>query len=80
MYEDLAAAIRAEQPAALATVFEGPEELMGAKLLIRPGAVPEIKGTLHDADLDRVVARDVFGELSAGLDRDAPLRPPRRGS
>jgi xanthine dehydrogenase accessory factor len=67
LYEDLSTAIRAEQPVALATVFEGPPELLGAKLLIRPGAVPEVKGTLHDEGLDRVVARDVFGELAAGL-------------
>ena len=67
MYEDLAAAIRTEQPAALATVFEGPEELIGRQAAGAPRSRAGDQGTLHDADLDRVVARDVFGELSAGL-------------
>jgi xanthine dehydrogenase accessory factor len=67
MYEDLAAAVRAEQPVALATVFEGPAELLGGKLLVRPWAAPEVQGTLGDDDLDRVVTRDALGELAAGL-------------
>ncbi len=44
MYEDLATAVRAEQPVALATVFEGPVELLGGKLLVRPGASPRCRG------------------------------------
>jgi xanthine dehydrogenase accessory factor len=67
LYEDLARAIRAEEPVALATVVEGPEDLIGGKLLIRPGAEPSVRGGLGGADLDRVVARDAFGELAAGL-------------
>ena len=47
---------------ALATVVAGPD--VGAKLLLVPGAEPE--GSLGDAELDRVVARDALGELEAG--------------
>lgn len=67
LFEALAAAIRTEQPAALAEVVEGPEELVGAKILIRPGPPVKVDGTLGDGDLDRVVTRDALGELSAGL-------------
>ena len=63
IYESLRDALRAQQPVALATVVEGPH--LGAKLLVRPDAEP--LGTLGDADLDRVVARDALGELEAGL-------------
>jgi xanthine dehydrogenase accessory factor len=63
VYETLRDAIRAREPAALATVVDGPN--LGAKLLVRPGE--PIVGSLGDADLDRVVARDAFGELEAGL-------------
>ena len=61
MYERLAARIRAEAPVALATVVAGPN--VGAKLLIEPGGPPT--GTLGDAELDRVVARDALAELEA---------------
>jgi len=67
LYEALAAAIRAEEPVALATVVEGPDELVGGKLVARPGATEPVLGSLGDPDLDRVVARDTFGELAAGL-------------
>jgi xanthine dehydrogenase accessory factor len=67
LFEELATALRSEQPVALAEVVEGPGELVGAKLLVRPGADPEITGSLGDPDLDRVVSRDAAGELSAGL-------------
>jgi xanthine dehydrogenase accessory factor len=56
-------ALRADAPVALATVVEGPDP--GAKLLVRPGHEP--LGSLGDAELDRVVARDARGELEAGL-------------
>jgi xanthine dehydrogenase accessory factor len=56
-------ALRAGEPVALATVTEGPH--LGAKLLVRPGTPP--MGSLGNADLDRVVARDALGELEAGL-------------
>jgi xanthine dehydrogenase accessory factor len=67
LYQDLSAAIRAEEPVALATLVEGPDELVGGKLLIRPGTPESVRGTLGDEDLDRVVGRDAFGELAAGL-------------
>jgi xanthine dehydrogenase accessory factor len=63
IYVALRDALRADEPVALATVIEGPEP--GAKLLVRPGHEP--LGSLGDADLDRVVARDARGELEAGL-------------
>jgi xanthine dehydrogenase accessory factor len=59
---------RAERPVALAEVVGGvDDELVGAKLVVRPGQDPEVAGTLGDPDLDRVVARDARGELAAGL-------------
>jgi xanthine dehydrogenase accessory factor len=63
VFEALRRALRAEEPVALATVTEG--AVVGAKLLVRPGAPP--LGTLGDPDLDRVVARDALGELESGL-------------
>jgi xanthine dehydrogenase accessory factor len=63
IYEALRDALRAQEPVALATVVDGPN--LGAKLLVRPGAPPS--GSLGNADLDRVVARDAQGELEAGL-------------
>jgi xanthine dehydrogenase accessory factor len=65
LFSALSDAVRAEEPAALAEVVEGPDELLGAKLLVRPDQ--PILGTLGDPDLDRVVARDALGELAAGL-------------
>ncbi|HEX5615459.1 MAG TPA: XdhC/CoxI family protein [Acidimicrobiia bacterium] len=63
IYDTLRAALRADEPVALATVIDGLG--VGAKLLVRPGVAA--LGTLGDADLDRVVARDALGELEAGL-------------
>jgi xanthine dehydrogenase accessory factor len=63
VYEALRDALRAEEPVALATVTVGPH--LGAKLLVRPDGT--VLGSLGDADLDRVVARDARGELQAGL-------------
>ncbi len=65
VYEALAAAVRAEQPVALATVIEGPGS--GSKLLLSSDGAPI--GSLGDPDLDRVVARDALGELAAGMTR-----------
>ncbi|MEZ5167068.1 MAG: XdhC family protein [Acidimicrobiales bacterium] len=62
VYDALRDAIRAEYPVALATMIDGPS--VGAKLLVRPDAEP--LGSLGDAELDRVVARDARGELAAG--------------
>jgi xanthine dehydrogenase accessory factor len=66
LYPTLAAAIRAEEPVALAEVVEGPPDRLGAKLLVRPGPPPDVQGSLGDPDLDRVAARDALGELAAG--------------
>jgi xanthine dehydrogenase accessory factor len=63
VFDALRDELLAERPVALATVVEGPG--IGAKLLVRPGGDP--LGTLGDADLDRVVARDARAELDAGL-------------
>lgn len=60
--EEIRAALRTGEPAALVTVIEGPNT--GSKLLVRPGAGSV--GTLGDPDLDRVVGRDALGELEAG--------------
>ncbi len=65
LYDRLAEAIRANRPAALATVIGGPGT--GAKLLLVPGAAPI--GSLGHPDLDRVVTRDAQGELGAGITR-----------
>ena len=62
MFDALHAALAADDAVALATVVDG--GAVGAKLLIRAGADPI--GSLGDADLDRVVARDMTGELAAG--------------
>lgn len=64
LYDELAAAIRAQEPVALVTVIDGPS--CGAKLLVRPGQQGPARGSLGDPDLDRVVARDALGELAAG--------------
>jgi xanthine dehydrogenase accessory factor len=62
-YEELRDALRAGEPIALATVIEGPNA--GSKLLVRPDG--RASGSLGDANLDRVAARDACGELEAGL-------------
>lgn len=62
LFDALTSALRAEEPVALATVVDGPG--LGGKLLVRPGTAA--LGSLGDADLDRVVARDSLGELEAG--------------
>jgi len=62
VFDALRDALKAEEPAALATVIRGPH--IGAKLLVRPGKEP--LGSLGDPDLDRVAARDALAELEAG--------------
>lgn len=62
LYDALTAALVDDRPVALATIVEGPN--VGAKLLVDPARSP--LGTLGDADLDRVVARDAVAELGAG--------------
>src|SRR3954469_732078 len=68
VYDALRDALRDDEPVVLATVTAGPN--LGAKLLVQPArdrGAPTVLGTLGDADLDRVVARDALGELDAGL-------------
>jgi xanthine dehydrogenase accessory factor len=65
LYQELAAAVRAQQAVALVTVVEGPG--VGAKLLVSPDA-PSV-GSLGDVELDRVVERDARGEIASGLTR-----------
>jgi xanthine dehydrogenase accessory factor len=67
LFESLAEALRAERPAALAEIIEGPDELLGGKLLLLPGPPAQVLGTVGDPDLDRVIRRDAQGELAAGL-------------
>ena len=62
LYDDLAAAIRAHDPVALATVIEGPN--VTGKLLVH--ADGSHAGSLGHSELDRVVARDALAELEAG--------------
>jgi xanthine dehydrogenase accessory factor len=62
IFDRVAERIRAGEPAALATVVTGPD--IGAKLFVVPGEEPD--GTLGNADLDRVVTRDLRAELDAG--------------
>jgi xanthine dehydrogenase accessory factor len=62
IFDTLEAVLRADQPVALATVTDGIG--LGAKLLVEPTRPPV--GSLGDADLDRVVARDALGALEAG--------------
>jgi len=64
LYDELDRAVRASEPVALATIIVGPDDRLGAKLLVRPGQAPQ--GSLGHPDLDRVVARDALGELEAG--------------
>lgn len=77
LYEALRAALVAGEPVALATVLEGPHGLapderadsppLGAKLVVRPGALPECLGSLGDEELDRVVTRDCSAALARGV-------------
>jgi xanthine dehydrogenase accessory factor len=67
LFDTLAAAVRAEQPVALAEIVEGPAELLGGKLLLLAGPPLQILGSVGDVDLDRVISRDAQGELAAGL-------------
>lgn len=62
LYEALAAALRADEPVALATVIAGVGK--GARLLVRPGR--EVLGSLGNSELDEVATRDVLGELELG--------------
>jgi xanthine dehydrogenase accessory factor len=62
IYELLRDGIKSNQPVALATVVDGPN--VGAKLIITTTDQPV--GTLGNAELTRIVARDALAELEAG--------------
>lgn len=62
LYQELAAALRAQTPVALVSVIDGPGT--GGKLLVRTGHEPF--GTLGSSELDRVAYRDALAELEAG--------------
>lgn len=64
VYPQLAASVRAGVPVALATMIEGPAA--GATLLVGAGSSEIPLGSLGNAELDRVVARDTAGELAIG--------------
>ena len=73
LFPVLQAAINAAEPIALATVVSVADDVLGVslggKLLIRPAGVgsdAESMGTLGNAELDRVVERDMVGELASG--------------
>ncbi len=62
LFNTLRDALRSSEPVGLATIVDGPG--IGNKLLVRPGL--DAMGTLGDAELNRVVARDALAELDAG--------------
>ena len=62
LYEQCAQRVRENLPVALASVIDGPH--IGSLLLVTPEGAQS--GTLGNAELDRVVARDTQGELEAG--------------
>ncbi|HBL07647.1 MAG: XdhC family protein [Acidimicrobiales bacterium] len=66
MVEKLTDLLADDSPCALATVVDGPG--VGAKMLVLPEHADgeTVVGTLGDAGLDRVAARDARGELAAG--------------
>jgi xanthine dehydrogenase accessory factor len=62
LYAALRERLRTEQPVGLATVIDGPG--IGNHLLIGLDGQP--RGTLGNAELDRITARDTLAELEAG--------------
>ena len=62
LYSIFAERVRSNIPVALVTVIDGPH--IGATMLISPST--DAVGTLGEAELDRVVARDALGEVEAG--------------
>jgi xanthine dehydrogenase accessory factor len=67
VYDQLAEAVRAGVPVALATVISGPAA--GSTMLVGAGGDTALGGTLGDPELDRVVTRDAAGELAIGSTR-----------
>jgi xanthine dehydrogenase accessory factor len=62
LFDELARRLRANDPTALVVVIDGPHT--GATMLVSPRR--DALGSLGDAELDRVAARDALGELEAG--------------
>lgn len=62
LWDRFTALVRDDRPASLLTVVRGPGT--GRVMLVDPSGV--VEGSLGDADLDRVAARDAVGELEAG--------------
>jgi len=62
LYPIFAERVRSNIPVALVTVIDGPH--VGATMLVSPSI--DAVGTLGEAELDRVVARDALGEVEAG--------------
>ena len=61
-YDTFAALVRDNSPVALVTVVDGP--FVGSTMVVTPAGV--VGGSLGNAQIDRVVARDATGELEAG--------------
>jgi xanthine dehydrogenase accessory factor len=70
LYDDLQMALRANLPVALATIIEGPPQMLGETILVQPGSTVadtvRTRGSFGNAVLDRVVVRDTVGELEVG--------------
>ena len=62
LYPIFAERVRSNIPVALVTVIDGPH--VGATMLVSPSI--DAVGTLGEAELDRVIARDALGEVEAG--------------
>ncbi len=81
LFAALRQALLASEPVALVTVIgtepgdeaggpAGPLPALGAKLLVRPGAEPEVLGRVGSEELDRVLARDAGAALEQGVTVD----------
>jgi xanthine dehydrogenase accessory factor len=73
-FNEVASAISAGEPLALATVVAGPPEQLGRRIVVRAGCT---EGSTGWARLDEVVAHDAVGLLDAG--RSGLLRYSRDG-
>ena len=62
LYDTFSSLVRDDRPVSLLTVVRGPRT--GAVMLVDESGI--LEGSLGDADLDRVAARDAIGELEAG--------------
>lgn len=62
LYQQFSEWVRANLPVALVSVIDGPN--IGAMMMVAPHSTTQ--GSLGNAELDRVVARDAQGELEAG--------------